>query len=77
MFYKTSYTTKEVNRTEPFPSVSVPCRDKHSSLFIHIVGGEDRKEFIVSAATVCPPIQARKPRRRQGTRCSDNILACG
>jgi hypothetical protein len=25
LFYKTTYLKEEVNRTEPFPSVSVPC----------------------------------------------------
>jgi len=25
LFYKTAYLNEEVNRTEPFPSVSVPC----------------------------------------------------
>jgi hypothetical protein len=29
-FYKTSYLNEEVNRTEPSPSVSVPCLEPNT-----------------------------------------------
>jgi hypothetical protein len=43
--YKTSYFNEEVNRTEPFPSVSIPCHYWHLYFAVAKPGDDPIKSF--------------------------------